>query len=153
MTGRWSIGTLVGLPIAAIIVIALLVLAGVALYGREKGIGGKFLALALGIALFTGWAMYPWQARYHRWEPKTGTVESVNKRLISDGDKSMSERFVVRWRGADGEYGCDDTRCALVRPGDRLTLLCKREWQYAGVDGWACNFGRVVKAARRGAHG
>jgi hypothetical protein len=39
-----------------------------------------------------------------------------------------------------GTYGCTDTRCALVEPGDYLKLACKKAWEYGSTDGWDCRF-------------
>lgn len=91
--------------------------------------------------------MWPYKADYHRWTAHSGTVSDVNRRMIADGN-STSQKYVVRFTGSRQEYGCQDTRCALIRPGDRIDLACKRAWQYAGTDGWDCNFIR-----NRGRHG
>ena len=157
MTGTWSLGVLVGLPVAAAIVAALIVASRYAAHRSHTASGimaddDRKLLRGLSIASLaatavpvgiTALTMWPYSAQYHRWEPKTGVVGSVSKRLIGDGDNGMSQRFVVSYRESGRQYGCDDTRCALIRPGDRLTLMCKREWQYSGTDGWSCNFGRV----------
>lgn len=145
MTGTWSLGVLVGLPAVDIVLLAVAI-GAVAAWRYEDA---EFIAVILGVtivlvALGTVAAMWPLKAEYHRWEPKTGTVTEINRRLISDGDRSMNERIVVRY-GDGQEYGCDDTRCSLLKRGDALTLMCKREYQWTGTPDWSCNFGRVIR--------
>ena len=59
----------------------------------------------------------------------------------------MEEKFVVRYEDGGGQqFGCTDTRCASVKPGDTLTLACKRAWEWAATDGYDCRF-RATEAA------
>lgn len=156
----WSLGVLVGVPIAVVLVLiglALILLApvlkpdvpepwaggGVESMAWERKwfrLAGSILVLVTVVA--SAVFLYPYEAEYHRWEERTGTVAEVNKRLVGDGDDGMKEKFVVRYAEGGREYGCDDTRCAVVEPGDVLTLSCKRVWQYSGTDGWDCTFVR-----------
>lgn len=153
----WSLGVLIGGSILALI--ALVGLAGVILGVWVKatdrdgdGGGWPIIGLGVGVILFAVvWAaapfigFYPYKAEYHHWETQQGTVEKVSARFLGDG-KSTTQRFVVLF--TDGrERACDDTRCSLVQPGDHLTLSCKRHWQYAGEDGWDCNYVRRGGAA------
>lgn len=86
------------------------------------------------------WGMYPWKAEYHQWRPVSGVVASVDKRLVSTGDKSMEDKFVVTFTGSGQPYGVLDTRAAGLKVGDRLSITCVRRWQYSGTDGYDCNF-------------
>lgn len=90
------------------------------------------------LTFFTVWGEYPYNSEYHQWRTTSGTVTQVGSRLLGD-DKSTTQRFVVTLAGV-GQRACDDTRCAEVKVGDQLTLSCKRSWQYAGSDGYDCNF-------------
>jgi hypothetical protein len=148
-TTTWSLGTLIWLPVAFLV---MLILLGFALWMFRKWLSetfdpGVFLGLAIGslvltVLLIAGTVigMYPYQAEYHQWRTESGTVTQVDSRLVSAGDSGGSnERFVVVLDG-DRQRSCDDTRCAQVEIGDLLTLSCKRSWQYSGTDGWDCNY-------------
>lgn len=149
LADSWSRGVLIGLPIACVFVLAGLV--GAALlfrYARRNQnaydstdalmLGGVAAVAPVILLVGTAWAMYPWQGEYHRWQDKSGTVAEVSSRLLSNSD-NVNQKFVVRFEGG-GEYGCNDTRCSLVKVGDDLTLSCKRAWQFSGRDGWDCNY-------------
>jgi len=147
---RWSINFLIGLPLLILLIIALIV--GTAFMFRAYrndvnswGRDGMLLAFAIGLGLVTviviavtAGGFYPYEKEYHAYVKKVGTVESVSKRLLPSGD-AMQEKFVVHY--TDGrEFGCEDTRCALVKPGDRLVLACIRKWDYQASDGYDCGF-------------
>lgn len=153
MSDRWSLGVLIGLPIAGLIALALLVAlvlaTGAWWSGRDSVDGndvpisaplGVFAALLVTV-LLTGWFMWPWSTEYHRWHTTTGTVTAVSSRFLASDTSGggSTQRFVVELKGL-GERACDDTRCALVKPGDHLTLSCKRAWQYAGEHGYDCAY-------------
>lgn len=145
----WSLGTLIWLPISALLVIGLIAFGEIAKRAREgastydKGLwtGTKWCSRALALLFVIGTAlgMYPYAGEYHQWRDVAGTVASIDNRLIGTGD-GMETKFVVRFADTDQQYGCDDTRCAQVREGDRLTLSCIRAWQYTGTDGYDCRF-------------
>lgn len=92
------------------------------------------------------WGMYPWAAEYHHWVPKSGTVETVDSRLISAGQSSMEDKFVVKFQGSDQQYGVLDTRAAGLKPGDHLTITCVKRWQWSGTHGYDCNFVSLERA-------
>lgn len=149
MSPTWSLGTIIGLPVARLLLLAALAAMVVSWIAR-KDTYDKFEmtaasvgagACALVIAVIAVVAYWPFSAEYHRWEPRSGTVAAVSQRLLSDGDGGVNQKFVVRYAGDGREYGCEDTRCSLVERGDRLTLMCKRTWQYTGTDGYDCQFG------------
>lgn len=149
----WSLGTLLGLPAFAIIIV--LLLAGgvwtllVCVHRADSYDVGLFRMLGIGslvaavlVAVIAAWGFYPYHAEYHQWTVTSGTVTEVNSRLIGKDGGGSTQRFVVNIKGV-GDRGCDDTRCATVKVGDVLTLTCKREWQFAGTDGYGCNFVKV----------
>lgn len=153
-----SLGVVIGLPIAALILAVCVVLIVVAVRryqwspGEFEAEGALFLgagaaAAALLVLVVTGFTMWPWKAEYHEWRTASGTVAQVDSRTVSDGDHGMTERFVVTYTDRR-QRACDDTRCAAVRPGDRLTLRCKRAYQWSGTPGWDCNWLRNEEGAR-----
>jgi hypothetical protein len=138
----WSLGVLIGGPVALVFILLSLVAvaAGVVLWRREADallfvLGAGSLVVTLGI---TGWAFYPYSSDYHKWTELTGEVVKVNDRFLQAG-KGVEQKYVVDF-GDGEEYGCRDTRCSLIEPGERLTLSCKKAWQYTGRDGWDCNY-------------
>lgn len=98
------------------------------------------------IVVATWWGMYPWHDAYHQWTPVAGTVETVDSRLVSTGDKTMEDKFVVKFQGQDQQYGVLDTRAAGLKPGDHLTITCVRRWQWSGTHGYDCNFVSLERA-------
>jgi hypothetical protein len=92
------------------------------------------------------WGMaFTLSSDYHAWNVKEGRVEKISKRLVSNGDKGMQERFVFRLE--DGQlYGVDDTRASLVESGDDVSLKCKKDYEWGvprEAHGWACKWNRV----------
>lgn len=101
---------------------------------------GSVGLLVLWIA-FWAFAFFPYEKAYHAYIETAGTVETIDSRLLPSGD-GMEEKFVVRFEGSQQEYGCLDTRCALVEPGDYLVLACIKDWDYNATDGYDCKFRR-----------
>lgn len=145
----WSLGVLIGLPLACLIVLGLLLAFVVMLWGRldieeeEYHFEYSMGALISGVALLTTLGitlsgLYPYREDFHRYYKVSGNVEQVAHRQISDGN-TMSERYVLVIGGEP--YGVDDTRASLVHEGDHVTLMCKKEWVYNSESGWACNWG------------
>jgi hypothetical protein len=91
-----------------------------------------------GITTFSIWP--PFSSQYHTYIPVSGLVQDVNSRFLSDGN-SMSQRIAVTIRGQI--YGCDDTRCAALRTGEAVTLLCAQEFETNGTPGYVCNWGKL----------
>ena len=149
---RWSLGTLIWLPICALLVAASI--AGIwwahRWLTREKAKDGPSITRYVGearsvlIGLYaavvllvggTALGMWPYSAEYHQWRDTSGEVQGIDSRLLN----GATERFVVTF--TDGrQRSCDDTRCAQVREGDELTLACKRAWQWSGTHGYDCNY-------------
>lgn len=102
-------------------------------------IQGASAGLILVTLVGTWWGMYPWKAEYHNWTPVSGTVATIDSRLVGR-DQSTDQKFVVTFTGSAQQYGVTDTRAASVRVGDSLDLTCVRQWQQAGTDGYDCNF-------------
>lgn len=96
------------------------------------------VALLIGLSLW--WGMYPWKADYHEWRAVSGTVEQINHRLTSTGEKSMEDKYVVKFWGNTQQYGVLDTRMATVEEGDDLVITCVRRYQWSGTHGYDCNF-------------
>jgi hypothetical protein len=144
-----SLGIIIGLPIAGILLIALAI--AFFAFGRYAktcdqfdrgpalGIKWGSLAVAVVVVAIAAVAFWPYRWEYHSWQTTSGTVQAVSKRLVSTGDKGMEERFVVAF--TDGrQRACDDTRCSLLKPGMTLTLRCKRAYQWGATPGYDCNY-------------
>lgn len=108
-----------------------------------SALGG--LAAVVIIAATFWWGMaFTTSADYHAWNAKTGEVEQVSKRLIAT-DSGMSERYVLK---IDGQpFGVDDSRASLAKEGDKVSLLCKKDYQWGvprEAHGWACRWNGVA---------
>lgn len=148
-------GTIAGIVFLPLGVIALIVAALLVWRGfRDRKDGGYyadgfgwFLSAGL-VALFAipaiaapliGFGIVGYSADYLTMKPVRGTVEQVASRQIASG-KAMETRYVAV---IDGQpYGIDDTRAALIKPGDTISLMCTREFVYGSQNnGYACNWG------------
>lgn len=161
-SGQWTLGVLIGLPIAVVIVFLLLAVAGLMQwYGRtrasRKSSYGwstrKYMlvwspivaAVAVIVAAITAFSFWPWHAEYHQYRDVTGTVEQVSSRLISAGDQGGSnQKFVVILQQRPGTpYGITDTRASLLHKGDPVHLRCIREYEFGSNNaGYNCKWGR-----------
>lgn len=101
--------------------------------GSALPVGAAIFVCALLIGAAVLWGIYPFDMQYHKYIPVNGTVTKVNTRLYQQTDN-----FVVTINGK--YYRCDDSRCATLREGSHVKLLCSRVWQYASDDGWVCNW-------------
>lgn len=142
-------GTIAGLVTIGLVLLLCLggaALGALAIYDREPAAGAGWIIGSLAVALLClgGWwwgMAFTTSSDYHAWNVKEGTVEKVSKRLVSNGDKGMSERFVVVMDGQP--YGIDDTRASLVKVGDQVSLRCKKDYQWGvprEAHGWACRW-------------
>lgn len=137
----WSPGMwyfVIGTPILAIFIIGGAAAFGWAMESWLTGLLTGFAGLAI-VGVITGFMMWPWQMRYHEYTPVSGIVQQSSSRFINDGQGNISQRIAVKISGQI--YGCDDTRCTELKPGDPVTLLCKPEYQWNATPGWACNWG------------
>jgi hypothetical protein len=151
-----SLGVLIGLPVASLLVLAGLacLIAGIRLRVKRGlwttenfdvpawGVAATGIVVVVATLVVTGFTMWPWTAEYHEWQTVSGTITGVNSRLLASGTEGggSTQRFVVQFAGDGRQYSCDDTRCALLHKGDQLTLSCKRAWQYTGTPGYDCNY-------------
>lgn len=105
------------------------------------GVAVAAILATVGVTLGATWPTFDMQ--YHRYREVSGTILSVSSRLRDTGD-GTTQSYAVRFVEHPGTYRCDDTRCAALDSdrGNRLTLWCIREWQYAGTPGWACQYGK-----------
>ncbi len=85
-------------------------------------------------------AYWPLSADFHKYYPVTGTVQTVDSRLIGNGDSGVSQRFVVVLKESGQPFAIDDTRATLLKPGDSVKLRCKREFEFNSVPGWGCKW-------------
>ena len=97
-------------------------------------------ALALLMLLpIVGLSLIGFNPDYMAYKPVTGQVEQIASRQIASGS-SMSTRYVFEIAGQP--YGVDDTRAALVKPGDTVSLNCVKEFVWGSTNnGYACNWG------------
>jgi hypothetical protein len=143
---KWTLSVLIGLPIVGFIALAFLAAIALGVWAFRDGdddgatlvvggvIGGVILLAA------TGYSYYPYRAEYHRWKPVAGEVDQVQSQPVSTWDGN--QKFVIRLKNNRLEYGCEDTRCSLLKPGERLELSCVQVWMYSGADGFDCNYVR-----------
>lgn len=141
----WSLGVLIGLPIAGLIVLGCLgaIVFGMMCDAREL-IGGAIIGVVT-TGVITGFAMWPWDPSYHQWKTYTGPVAASQLRMVSDG-KTTTQVVSVVFANGD-ERRCDDTRCTTLVAGDILSLTCKRDYQFNGTPGWVCNYVGVKRAS------
>lgn len=135
----WDIGFIVGLSLFTLLAVLAAVIAVWAFAEREFLMGSLFGCGSLVLVLIALLIAFPFEKHYHAWVPVSGTVQQVDKRLLPDGD-GMQEKIVVVYEGSSLQFGCEDTRCASVRPGDQLSMKCKTQWDYQGADGRDCKF-------------
>lgn len=138
-----SVGLWLGVPLAGIVIVICAAFCIGFLVSKPYDWGiGFTIAAVIGIVTLigTGLAMWPWKHDYHYYVPVSGKVERVSNRFISNGDKGVSQRFVVVLNGKP--YGIDDTRASLLKEGDPVKLHCKKEFDWGSSDnGWACKWG------------
>ena len=126
-------------------VLGLVVCVGLLIYSRRTDSAGLSLGAAGGglvILLASAYFFFPYKAEYHYYAKTTGTVEEAKGRLLAGGNnQAPTENFAVRFRGSEQIYRCDDSRCALAKPGDKITLYCIKDWQWVGESGYVCRYG------------
>lgn len=144
-SGPWSLGILIAMPLGILFTIVFLWGAFMIRRNDRRNnddifypVGLGLIVLALISAICTVCLSFPYNSEYHQWRPVSGTVQQVSSRLVGSG-KTVNQRFVVLINGQP--FGVDDTRASLLKPGDHVDLVCKKEWQYAAKSGWGCNWG------------
>jgi hypothetical protein len=137
-TGGWIIGLIVA---ALIIIIAI----GIVVFDPDgdRAVASLFaiiwLVVAGGIWL---WGSWPLAYEYHHWIPTEGKVEKVDKRIVSNGEGSISEKYVIKF--TDGRVrALNDTVGGTLNPGDSAVMKCKKAYDF-GVSreshGWDCKW-------------
>jgi hypothetical protein len=139
-----TLGLLACLPLALLVALGCFLYGGWVIQRRLSqrvidGWGLMWIAGGLVVLVATGIAMWPWKHDYHYWIPKEGKAQKISKRIVSNGDNGISERYVITIGGYP--YGIDDTRASLVKPGDNVRIACKREYQWGSRShGWGCRW-------------
>ncbi|GIF08699.1 hypothetical protein [Actinoplanes siamensis] len=150
--GAWLPSVTIGLPILGVLTLASLAITVIAILASViKDYRGHrdhehwviaWLAPAalLGLLIGSGAGYWPWGGDYHRLQPATGTVQSVDTRFLA------ASQYVVVTYDTGLIVRCDDSRCATVTPGEQLRLLCTKEHQFGSplaADGWGCRWGQA----------
>ena len=144
--GTWLLSVKLGLPVIAfvafIMIIILVVMVMSATHNGDRDflvlLGWFPLLVLLAVLIVPLFAYYPYHGDYHRLQPVTGTVTAVDSRYLR-----ASQYLVVTFDGGLS-VRCDDSRCATVKIGDNLRLLCTKEHQWGSpldIDGWGCRWG------------
>lgn len=109
-------------------------------HGDLRFCGGIAAVLGGILGIVAVFVSLPWSTQYHVYRPVTGTVGAVQPRFQGDGGGGTDQNFVVQVRNR--AYLCTDSRCAAVRPGDRILMYCRRSFQFNTSDeGYVCNWG------------
>jgi hypothetical protein len=154
LQAQWNIGWLIGMYI-----LIFLQLIGVVVFAGAIGgylIGDKNNpdrgSITVPAAFISGtWIIivgiigtvvaFPFSGAYHRYVPISGTIsQTVQSRFLSDGSGSTQNYLVVI---NNRQYRCDDTRCAGLVKGTKLTLMCEKSFQFNATSGWVCNWGKL----------
>lgn len=110
-------------------------------HGYFAGIclAGAGLSAFIGIFIFI-FGLFPFGSAYHTETPVSGIVQATGSRFIGDGSGGTNQRYVITINNI--ARGCDDTRCGLLHKGDKVTLLCEKQFQWSGPEGFVCKWGR-----------
>jgi len=106
--------------------------------GGFSAVTGFFAFIIGGVILFAG--LFPFGSQYHTETPVSGIVQVTGSRFIGDGSGGTNQRYVITIHNV--AYGCDDTRCGLLHKGNAVTLLCEKQFQWSGPEGFVCKWGR-----------
>lgn len=135
-------GVSVGLWFAIAGAVVLLVLTIVGFFAADGDYAPlSFVAFLFLAGLVVGclFGYYPYKGDYHRLQPVTGTVKVADTRFMA------ASQYVVITYDTGLIVRCDDSRCATVKPGDSLRLLCTKEHDFGSpleLDGWGCRWGQ-----------
>ena len=139
--GKFLLSVTIGLPVLVLgaIILAVAIVAIFRYDGTdrvEKWMIGTLPILALlGLVIGSAFGYWPYRGDYHRLQPATGTVATIDTRFLA------ASQYVVITYDTGLIVRCDDSRCATVKVGDRLRLLCTKEFEYGAVNGWGCKWG------------
>lgn len=149
-TGGWIIG-LIAFIIAITLCIVVFTYATITTANKKKNeykredalvVAIGALIATLGVISAFVWLSWPFAYEYHHWVPTTGTVESVSSRIVSDGDKGVNQKFVIRF--TDGRVrALNDSIASVLKPGDVAQLRCKKAYDYGvprDTQGWDCKW-------------
>lgn len=154
--GAWTLGTLIGMPIGVIVFIGAVVAAYASIRANKRamiahdnhkdrqwrgeydGLGWSMViwsCIATSVIAFviTAAGMFPYDQDFHRLRPISGTVESIDI-------KEWSSQYAITFKEG-ATVRCDDTRCATIKVGDHINLVCTKEYVYGAVAGWGCKWG------------
>jgi hypothetical protein len=154
LNAQWNTGWLIAMiALIALAVIAWLLVIGCGFWyftgardyrKHSSTLSGPIALGALCAALVIGgigtYVAFPFSAAYHRYAPVTGTVTVTESRFLGSGN-STTQNYLIGINGKD--YRCDDTRCSQLEKGDVVTLLCEKSFQFNGVSGSVCNWGKL----------
>lgn len=158
-SGQWTLGIKIGLPFA---IFGFLLFSGWAVYctrywltfdpykyhlldhkwaaGMWAGISWLGVVLYVMSMLFVYW---PLDAAYHQYRPVSGTVDSISSRIVSSGDGGSDQNFVVTLTSGPQQYTIGDSRAALLKHGDHVSLFCVRQYDYGSNNaGYGCKWGK-----------
>jgi hypothetical protein len=96
--------------------------------------------LVTGVTIFL--VLFPFGYAYNNYVPISGNVQSLTTRFISDGGGGTTQYYLVYLNG--NPYKCNDTRCANLKKGGGVTLLCEKQFQFNTPNqGYLCNWGKL----------
>lgn len=111
---------------------------------KEKtftSVSGPFVlvgGIGAGIFLFVNLVcLFPYDLRYHSWEPQEKMVRHVEFDASADTGRNSTGGLKITF--ADGSYAfTNDFRLATVTPGRQAKMLCKPEFVSGNVDKVRC---------------
>lgn len=134
-----SLGMYIGIPVVAFFALICLITTLIGVFGDDAGeffwSGLVGWVILVGVTVVAYW---PFDMEFHRFYKVEGTVTDIGKRQIAQDGGGMSERYVFNFNGQ--LFGVDDTRAAVVKPGDRVTIKCKRDYVWNSESGWVCRW-------------
>jgi hypothetical protein len=152
--GTWKPEALLGVPILIVVITLLAMVTGLLIWKTSHPSAAEYSPFADGTFWLVGWIVpaallgviigaaagyWPYHGDYHRLQPATGTVTAVDSRFLA------ASQYVVVTYNTGLIVRCDDSRCATVKPGDQLRLLCTKQHQFGSpesADGWGCRWGQ-----------
>lgn len=144
--GTWLLSVRVGIPFIIFGIVVCLAAFAICFYASKDsgqweiiGIFGPFIGLALlGLIIGSAFGYYPYKSDYHRLQPISGTITSIDSRYLA------TSQYLVMTFDSGLTVRCDDSRCVTVHIGDNLRLLCTKEHSGGSpleTDGWGCRWG------------